>query len=48
MTKITVVLHTVNGDVRTAYGPNCEQHALSLINQYTLDGKNFSVEQSKW
>jgi hypothetical protein len=46
--SITVILHTVNGDVRSAYGPNCEQHAISLITQYTLDGKSFSVEQKKF
>jgi hypothetical protein len=48
MRKITVILHTPNGDVRTAYGPNCESHATSLILQYTQEGKNFSVEQSMW
>ena len=48
MTKITVILHTVNGDVRTTYGPDTTEHALSLITQYTLDGKSFSVEQTKW
>lgn len=46
--NITVILHTTEGDVRTSYGPNCEQHALSLMKQYTLDGKSFSVEQKKF
>lgn len=46
--SITVILHTSEGDVRSAYGPNCEQHAISLITQYTLDGKSFSVEQKKF
>ena len=45
---ITVILHTVNGDVRTSYGPGQEQHAISCMTQYTLDGKNFSVEQRKF
>ena len=46
--KVTVVLHTNEGPVRTAYGPNCEQHATSLVLQYLQDGKNFTVEQSFW
>jgi hypothetical protein len=48
MTKIQVILHTVNGDVTTTYGPDCLTHALSLIAQYTTDGKSFSVKQSAW
>ena len=46
--NITVILHTAQGDVRTSYGPNQEKHAISLMTQYTLDGKNFSVEQKKF
>ncbi len=46
--EITVILHTAAGDVRTAFGPGCESHAISCITQYTLDGKNFSVEQRKF
>jgi hypothetical protein len=39
----TVILHTVNGDVRSTYGR--EQHAgvMHLIAQYVADGKRFSV-----
>jgi hypothetical protein len=45
---ITVILHTAAGDVRTAFGPGQEQHAISCMTQYTLDGKSFSVEQRKF
>ena len=46
--KMSVVLHTAQGDVTTTYGPNCDSHATSLILQYVQDGKNFSVIQSNW
>ena len=46
--KVSVVLHTDQGDVTTTYGPGCSEHATSLILQYTQDGKDFSVEQSSW
>lgn len=44
---ITVVLHTSNGDVRTAYPPGSEKYAYMHILQYMCDGKSFSVEQSE-
>jgi hypothetical protein len=46
--NITVILHTTEGNVRTSFGPNCEQHAFSLVTQYLNDGKNFSIEQKKF
>jgi hypothetical protein len=46
--EIIVILHTTAGDVRTAYAPGLEKHAISLMTQYTLDGKSFSVEQRKF
>ena len=45
---ITVILHTVNGDVRTAYGPSQVASALEHIAEYLVEGKNFSVEQKKF
>jgi hypothetical protein len=48
MTKIQVILHTPEADVVSTYGPGNLQHALSLIQQYTTDGKSFSVKQSNW
>jgi hypothetical protein len=44
--NIEVILHTANGDVVTSYGPDLEIHALTLIRQYFLDGKSFSVKQT--
>ena len=46
--NITVILHTTQGDVRTVYSPAWIKDALNCIEQYTLDGKNFSVEQSAY
>lgn len=46
--EITVILHTVNGDVRTSYSPEFKEQALEHIAQYTQDGKSFSVEQRKF
>lgn len=45
MTEIQVILHTINGDVITSFGPDCLEYALDLIRIYTKDGKSFSVKQ---
>lgn len=45
---ITVILHTINGDVRTTFAPGQEVLAVECVTQYTLDGKSFSVEQHKF
>jgi hypothetical protein len=42
---ITVILHTVNGDVRTAYPRSSIAHVMHCIAKYVADGKQFSVEQ---
>lgn len=44
--EIQVILHTINGDVTTTYDSDLLTHALSLIRQYAVDGKSFSVNQT--
>ena len=49
MKEIVIVLHTEAGDVRSAFFAGRDDKLIkSMIGEYILDGKNFSVEQEKF
>lgn len=41
--EFIVILHTVNGDVRTAYKPSEQAQALVTWQQYVKDGKRATL-----
>ena len=45
--EIKVTLHTSEGDVVSSYPSKQMDGVIELINQYTKDGKSFSVETVK-
>ena len=45
MNEIRVILHTAEGDVVSAFRTEHMAAILNLIQEYTMDGKSFTVEQ---
>jgi len=42
---VRVILHTVNGDVVTAFRAECKKAIEDTIAEYLRDGKTFTIEQ---